>query len=142
MPLATAPIEISEKPSAANTGFETARPDHDANTKRLLAGINQGAANGRISDAVADHHGEVATENVSIQTPGCRLWFLDADRTCARATRQGGEVLVETIFCSTLLYEGLKWPRMLTDGAGKDAVRLIRAAEFADVQRHPGLNLP
>jgi hypothetical protein len=41
-----------------------------------------------------------------------------------RASRLGDEGLAETIY-SNLLYGGSNVARMLTDGAGKDAVRLF-----------------
>lgn len=47
----------------------------------VLAGINRGAANGRISAAVADHYGEVAAGNVHI-----RIFLAQGMLTAAVAT--------------------------------------------------------
>ena len=51
-----------------------------------LGGIKRGAANGRISLAVADHYREVDAGNVAIQIPDCRVrWFPGAARICAQS---------------------------------------------------------
>ena len=54
--------------------------DHDPKKLHIhdsvQAGINRGAANGRISAVVGDHYGEADAGNVSIQVSGCRgRWF-------------------------------------------------------------------